>query len=56
MEAKVNESGYAALKKLGQTGQLLFELPSVQASPLSFFELKYIYSALVEELIKVSFH
>jgi hypothetical protein len=34
MEAKVNESGYTALKRLDQAGELLFEL-----SYVFFFEL-----------------
>lgn len=54
MEAKTNEIAYAALKKLGQSGDLLFELPYVSIlCHRESLPKALIYSALVEDLIKV---
>jgi hypothetical protein len=43
MEAKSNELGYAALKKLDQSGELLFELSCVRKYPLALLPFNYLF-------------
>jgi hypothetical protein len=56
MEARVNEQAYAALKKLGEAGELRFDLSYVQTAKIMYFVGLYfifVFSTLVEDLIKV---
>jgi hypothetical protein len=54
MEAKLNELGYAALKKLDQSGELLFELSCVMNMRCSFvLSNLFFHRTLVEDLIKL---